>query len=171
MTSPRTSLDLNFDFQKALMPILWQPSIITFGSCFVKCFENFLDDFCPDSRIQLSTSGESILPRLHSDFNPSIKNISEGFFRGKTTRSPDTTFRWIPEYTGTHDVCQFLSKDRTALDQFTETPRNANHRLPSRSTPLSTSFLLEEMVKSNQGGRGGSENGETSFRRRRSFET
>jgi hypothetical protein len=50
MTSPRTSLDLNFSFQKAtsiLSAILWQPSIITFSYCIVKCFSKLSRQLFP----------------------------------------------------------------------------------------------------------------------------
>jgi len=83
MTSPRTSLDLNFSFQKALVAILWQPSIITFHYSVVKCF-------CKLSRRHLHTnqlfnsslqvSGvESIVPRSTTDFNPWTPIIFNSF--------------------------------------------------------------------------------------------
>ena len=75
MTSPRTSLDLNFSFQKAIsVAILWQPSIITFVDRVVKCFcklsrQHLHTNHHHNSSLQVS-GVQSIVPRSTTDFNP-----------------------------------------------------------------------------------------------------
>src|SRR5215216_6185906 len=78
MTSPRTSLDLNFDFQKALfqllVAILWQPSIISLFLRSVKRLRKlFPTDFPthqPPFAQQSDQRREIILPGTYRDFNP-----------------------------------------------------------------------------------------------------
>jgi hypothetical protein len=83
LTSPRTSLDLNFDFQKALfqllVAILWQPSII---SLFIRSVKRLTKLFPTDSPThqplfnkQPDQRRELILPGTYRDFNPQTKEI------------------------------------------------------------------------------------------------
>ena len=79
MTSPRTSLDLNFDFQTTRVPFLWQPCILLTFSRSVKCFDKLfstnlaaLDHF---ELFSLVSGGELILPFPDPDFNPPVSLI------------------------------------------------------------------------------------------------
>jgi hypothetical protein len=47
LTSPRTSLDLNFDFQKTRLPFSGSLQFYPFVLASSSVFENFLDDFPP----------------------------------------------------------------------------------------------------------------------------
>ena len=83
MTSPRTSLDLNFDFQTTRVPFLWQPCILlTFYrsvKCFDKLFSTNLAALCQLDLFSVSSGGERILPLPDPDFNPPITTNSGEF--------------------------------------------------------------------------------------------
>jgi hypothetical protein len=57
-----------------------------------------------------SMSGESILPRLHSDFNPFRKKNQEEFFEGKKAQLLNANSHGILEYTGFSNVFPCISE-------------------------------------------------------------
>ena len=127
------------------MPILWQPSIITFVYRFVKCFENFSTIFCPDSRIASDSVRERILPRLHSDFNPSSRKILQKNFSEEKQRAHSA-----PQFAGflnTQALTMCASLFQKIELRWNNSPRlrrNANHRVPSSGHSARHSFLWKD---------------------------
>jgi len=93
IASPRTSLDLNFDFQTAFLPFLWQPSIIRFCFQFVKLFLKLSQRFLPRHNHTLNNTqiqgGKAFYPFQTATSTPSIhlfsSPISEPEFHPKNT--------------------------------------------------------------------------------------
>ena len=117
MTSPRTSLDLNFDFQTTRVPFLWQPCILPSFYRSVKCFDKLfstnLAALCQLDLFSVSSGGERILPLPDPDFNPPITTNSREFLRPRINARAQVSrfpgFQWIQAFAPRQLVGLFLA--------------------------------------------------------------